>query len=263
MRWILGLLVMVTAAPALAFEGEIEAKTFGDASDNDAEFAIYVSDKRDVRMDATAKSRRGKARRVSYVKPAKGKYDFMIDHDKKQVVKISKDSVIRSTSTKGSRNPTAKDNIEVKQLGTATVAGQPTRHVRVTDKDSGEVSDFWFSDRYPPTMWQNVFAFDANTGQSPTGEWARVAERKYGVKPGFIMKMLVTDKRGAKSGLEIIRMEEKKVAADKFTIPSGYEIVTMPSMPAGDPTMQMPTTKEEAEKMRDEWLKKMEEQQKR
>jgi hypothetical protein len=79
MRWLLGLLVMLTAAPALAFEGEIEAKSFGDPSGEDVEFTIYVSDKRD-----------------------------------------------------------------------------------------GEVSDFWLSDRYPPTMWQNVFSFEANKGESPT-----------------------------------------------------------------------------------------------
>jgi len=252
----------LTAAPALAFEGEIDAKTFGDTSGKDTKFTIYVSGKRDVRMDATANSRRGKARRVSFIKPAKGKYDFMVDHDKKQAVKLSKDSVLASTKTQPSSEQPARDNIEVKQLGAATVAGQPTRHVQVIDKDNGAVSDLWFSDRYPPTMWQNVFAFDANGGQSPTGQWAQVAERKYGVKPGFIMKMMLTDKRGAKSGLEITRMQEKKVAANKFTIPSGYEVTTMPDMPADNPAMMQPTTPEEAERMRDEWLKKMEEGQK-
>ena len=263
MRWLLALVVMLIAAPALAFEGEIDAKTFGDASGDEVEFTIYVSDKRDVRMDSTAKSRRGKARRVAYIKPAAGKYDFMVDHDQKQAVKLPKDAVKASTSSKGAGAPAAKDNIEVKQLGTATVAGQATRHVRVTDKDSGEVSEFWFSDRYPATMWQNVFAFDASAAQSPTNDWARIAERKYGVKPGFIMKMELTPTRGAKSGIEITRMEEKKVSTDKFTIPPGYTVTTMPSMPAGVPTMRQPTTREEAEKMRDDLLKQMEEEQKR
>jgi hypothetical protein len=32
-------------------------------------------------------------------------------------------------------------------------------------------------------------------------------------------------------------------------------------MSGGPPSMKMPTTKEEAEKMRDEWMKKMQEQQ--
>jgi len=75
------------------------------------------------------------------------------------------------------------------------------------------------------------------------------------------MKMVSKDKRGKESGLEVTRMEEKKVAADKFAIPPGYEVATMPDMPGGTPTMKRPTTKEEAEKMRDEWMKKMREEQ--
>jgi hypothetical protein len=235
MRWFMGLLVMLIATPALAFEGEIEAKTFGDPSGEDVEFAIHVSDKRDVRMDATSKQRRGKARRVSYIKPAKGKYDYMIDHDKKQAVKVSKEAVVGLTKTKPADERTLDDNIEVEELGTAMVAGRKTRHIRVTDKRDGEISDFWLSDRYPATMWQNVFSFEANKGQSPTSEWTRMAERQYGVKPGFIMKMVSKDKRGKESGLEITRMEEKKVPADKFTIPPGYQVATMPEMPAGRP----------------------------
>jgi hypothetical protein len=260
MRWLLGLLVMLTAAPALAFEGEIEAKSFGDPSGEDVQFTIYVSDKRDVRMDATAKGRRGKARRASYIKPAKGKYDYMLDHDKKQAAKVSKDTVTGLAKTKPAHEKNDR-NVEVEELGTAMVAGQTTRHVRVTDKRDGEVSDFWLSDRYPATMWQNVFSFEANKGESPTSEWTRIAERQYGVKPGFIMKMVSKDKRGKESGLEVTRMEEKKVAADKFAIPPGYEVATMPDMPSGTPTMKRPTTKEEAEKMRDEWMKKMQEEQ--
>lgn len=259
MRWLLSLVVLLAAAPALAFEGEIEAKTFGDTSGNDVEFQIYVSDKRDVRVDTTSKDRRGKPRRLSYLKPAKGKYDYMIDHDEKQAVKVSKDAVVGLTKTDPADERRPDDNIEVEELGTAMVAGQKTRHVRVTDKRTGEASNFWMSDRYPATMWQNVFSMRGNRGESSTAEWAQMAERQYGVKPGFIMKMMAKDKRGKERGLEITRMEEKKVAADKFTIPAGYEVATMPDTPAGSPAMKRPTTKEEAEKMRDEWMKKMQE----
>jgi Domain of unknown function (DUF4412) len=261
MRWFVGLLVMLTAAPALAFEGEIDARTFGDASGNDVEFAIFVSDKRDVRMDTTAKQRRGKPRRVSYIRPATGKYDFMIDHDKKQAAKVSKEAVTGLAKTKPANENRSRDDVEVEELGTATVAGQITRHVRITDKRDGEVSDFWLSDRYPATMWRNVFSMRGNSGESPANDWTRIAERQYGVKPGFIMKMVSKDKRGRESGLEVTRMEEKKVAADKFVIPPGYEVATMPDMPSGAQTMKAPTTKEEAEKMRDEWMKELQEEQ--
>ena len=263
MRVLLSLIVILTAAPALAFEGELDAKTFGDASGNEVAFTIYVSGKRDIRMDATQKARRGKPRRVSYIKPAQGKYDFMVDHDKKQAVKVPKDSVAAVAKGGSPGEPPTGNHVEVKELGAATVAGQPTRHVRVTEKDTGEVSDFWFSDRYPASMWQNLFAFDAGATQSPTSEWAQIAERAHGVKPGFIMKMELTPKRGAKRGIEITRLQEKKVTPDKFGIPSGYAVVTFPTMPAGTSTMTPPTTREEAERMRDEYLKQMEQEQKR
>ena len=64
MRWFLGFLVMLTASPALAFEGEIDAKSIGDAS-HQAEFTIHVSNAGDVRMDTTVKQGRDKARRAS------------------------------------------------------------------------------------------------------------------------------------------------------------------------------------------------------
>jgi len=72
MRSLLILLVMLTAAPALAFEGEIDAKSIGDAPHQE-KFAIYISNAGDVRMDTSSKSRRGKTQRVSYIKPANGR----------------------------------------------------------------------------------------------------------------------------------------------------------------------------------------------
>ncbi len=43
MRWLLGLFVILTAAPALAFEGEVDAKSIGNAEAGAVEFRIYVS----------------------------------------------------------------------------------------------------------------------------------------------------------------------------------------------------------------------------
>ena len=133
--------------------------------------------------------------------------------------------------------------------------------MQVIDKDDGSISDVWLSDRYPATLWQTVFSFGGDKSASPTNEWTRVMEREYGFKPGFVMKMVAKDKRGQQGGLEVTRMQEKKVAADKFALPPGYEVVEMPEIPGGLPTMKMPTTKEEGEKMREEWMKKMQEQQ--
>jgi len=75
------------------------------------------------------------------------------------------------------------------------------------------------------------------------------------------MKMLSKDKSGQQNGLEVIRMQEKKVAAGTLAVPPGYQVTEMPEMPEGMPNMKIPTTEEEAEKMREEWMKKMQKQQ--
>lgn len=261
MRWLLGLLVMLITTPALAFEGEIEAKSIGNTASGVVEFRIYVSKKGDVRTDISAGSPDGKTHRVSHIKPAKGKYNYALDHARKQATKIPKDTLTRMTQGEQGQEKGKKANVEVKKLGTAKVAGQTTRHVQVIDKDDGHTADLWLSDRYPVMLWQTVFSLGGNEGKSPTSVWTEVAEKQYGFKPGFIMKMVSEGEDGQRSGLEVTRMQEKKVAASKFTLPPGYEVTEVPDMSGGLPSMKMPTTKEEAAKMRDEWMKKMQEQQ--
>jgi hypothetical protein len=234
MGWLLSLLVMLTAAPALAFEGEIDAKSIGDASQQ-AEFTIFVNESGDVRMDTSAKGRRGKTQRVTYIKPAKGKYDIMLEHSEKQGMKIPKNTFSRIAQTAGADEKGKPPNYEIEKLGTATIAGQPTRHVRITDKDNGDTADFWLSDGHPQNLWLKVFTVGGVGGQSPTRQYAEAAQSFHGFKPGFIMKMVTKGKRGVESGLEVTRIEEKKVAQDKFAIPPGYQVATMPEMPAGRP----------------------------
>lgn len=260
MRWLLGLFVILTAAPALAFEGEVDAKSIGNAEAGAVEFRIYVSKHGDVRVDTSAKDPDGKTHHGSYIKPAKGKYDYALDHAGKQATKIPKDTLTKMTKGEPGQKKGKKANVEVKKLGTERIAGQTTRHVRIIDKDNASTADLWLSDRYSAKLWQTVFSFGGDKGESPATGWTRIVERGDGVKPGFIMKMVSKEKDGPQEGLEVTRMQEKKVAANKFAPPPGYEVVVMPDMPGGSPNMQMPMTKEEAEKMRDEWMKKMQEQ---
>jgi len=252
---------MLTAAPALAFEGEVDAKSIGNTAAGVVEFQIYVSKNGDVRMDTSSKGPDGKTHRGSYIKPAKGKYDYALDHARKQGTKIPKDTLTKMTKGEPGQKKSKKANVEIKKLGTDKVAGQTTRHVQVIDKDDGGTADLWLSDRYSAKLWQTVFSFGGNRGESPTSGWMRIVEREYGFKPGFIMKMVSKGKDGQQGGLEVTRIQERKVAASKFALPPGYEVVDMPDMSGGPPGMKMPTTQEEAEKMRDEWMKKMQEQQ--
>lgn len=261
MRWLIGFLVLFTAAPALAFEGEIEAKSIGDASSGAVKMQIYVAKNGDVRIDTTAKSSRGEANRASYIKPVKGKYDYALDHERKQATKIAKDTITKMAQSQTGKQKNEKPNVEVKKLGTDKVAGQSTRHVRVIDKDEGSTADLWLSDRYPAKLWQTIFSFGGDGGKGQSSQWTRIMEKEYGFKSGFVMKMQSKDKGGRQGGLEVTRMQEKPVAASKFAVPPGYKVTEVPDMPEGMPSMKMPTTPEEAEKMREEWMKKMQEQQ--
>ena len=55
------------------------------------------------------------------------------------------------------------------------------------------------------------------------------------------------------------KLTKRKVNKKSFAPPAGYKIEEMPVPPGGMGSMptKMPTTQEEAEKMRDEWMKKM------
>jgi hypothetical protein len=140
-------------------------------------------------------------------------------------------------------------------------AGQMTRHVRIVDKDGGHTADVWLSDRYPASLWRDVFSGGDEKASGPSTGWSKLVQREYGVKPGFVMKALSKGKDGKKAGLEVTRMQTKKVPAGAFKVPPGYKVVETPTMPGGLSNMKAPTTQEEAEKMRDEWMQKMKEMQ--
>ncbi len=259
MRWFVALLVTLTAAPALAFEGEIDAKSIGNA-DGAVVFKIKVSKKGDVRLNTSTQGPDGKTHHASYIKPATGKYNYALDHDRKQATKIPKDTIKKMTQGQTGQKTSKKANVVIKKLGTDKVAGQSTRHIQVLDKDEGHTADLWLSDRYSAKLWANVFSFGGNDAKSPSSQWTRIVEKEYGFKPGFIMKMTSKGKDGQVGGLEVTRMKEGKVAQKEFTFPSGYDVVDVPDTAGDLPNMKMPTTKEEAEKMREEWMKKMQQQ---
>jgi hypothetical protein len=260
MRWFVVLLVMLTAAPALAFEGEIDAKSIGNA-DGSVVFKIRVSKKGDVRINTSTKGPDGKTHSNSYIKPATGKYNYALDHDQKQATRIPKDTIKKMTKGQTSPKKGKKANVEIKKLGPDKVAGQTTRHIQIIDKDEGQTADLWLSDRYPAKLWATVFSFGGNEGNNPSNQWTKIVEKKYGFKPGFVMKMVANDKDGQGGGLEVTRMKEGKVSGKEFVLPPGYEVVDVPDVSADIPNMKMPTTEEEAEKMREEWMKKMQQQQ--
>ena len=262
MRLFIGFLVLLVASPALAFEGEIDARSIGATGSGPVTFQIRVSKKGDVRMDTSMKGPDSKSHRGSYIKPATGKYNYALDHERKQATKIPKEAIEKAMKDAQGGENSKKANIEIKKLGSEKVAGQSTRHIRIIDEDEGHTADMWLSDQYPAELWHRIFAGGSGRSDGASSPWSRVAQREYGVKPGFVMKVLSKGKDGQRSGLEVTRLQKKKVSPDAFAIPKGYEVVEMPAMPSGIPSMTAPKTQEEAEKMRDEWMKKMQEMQK-
>lgn len=259
MRWLVVVLATLVASPALAFEGEIDARSVGNARGGAITFKIRVSKKRDVRMDTAMTG--PEMHRASYIKPATGKYNYALDHDRKQATKIPKETVKNMAKQGQSAKGGKRTNIKVEKLGTEKVAGQMTRHVRIVDEDDGHTADVWLSDQYPASLWHAVFSAGDDKARGPSGGWGELVQRQYGVKPGFVMKVVSTGRDGTKGGIEVTRMQRKKVPTDAFKVPPGYELVEAPVMPSGMPNMKAPTTQEEAEKMRDEWMQKMKEMQ--
>ena len=260
MRWLCSLAVLLTTSPAYAFEGEIDAKTIGDGAP--VNLQIYVSERGDVRMDSTSKDPDGNVQRASYIKPTKGKYNFTLDHDRKVATKVPKDALAHMTGA-SSGDEDAKPNVEVKKLGTETVAAQKTRHIRVIDKDDGDTADFWLSDRYSVKLWETVFGVGGTAGRGSSGQLTQVLGKHYGLKPGFVMKVESTTEGGQRGGLEVTRIQKKKVPSSRFVVPTGYSVAELPGLPGGATQMKTPANQEEAEKMREEWLKKMQEMQKK
>lgn len=260
MRWLCSLAVLLTASPVFAFEGEIDAKTIGEGAPVDLQ--IFVSERGDVRMDSTSKDPDGNVQRASYIKLAKGKYNYTLDHDRKVATKVPKAALAHMTG-ESSDDETARPNVEVKKLGTETVAGQKTRHIRVIDKEDGDTADFWLSDRYSVKLWETVFGVGGTASKGSNGQLAQVLGKQYGLKPGFVMKVESTTEGGQRGGLEVTRIQKKKVAPRRFAVPSGYSVTELPSAPGGATQMKTPADREEAEKMREEWMKKMQEMQKK
>lgn len=259
MRVMMMLLVLTVASPAMAFEGEIHAKTIG-ASQGSGTMRITVSKKGDVRMETSAKSG-GKSHSATILKPATGKYNYTVDHTRKIAMKVPKDMLDRMTE-KASKNSEdfSKANVEIKKLGKEKVAGHMTRHIRVIDKDDGNVSDLWLSDKYPADLWAQMFTLGTKGPSEQMKQWNKAA-KKLGFKPGFVIKMMHKGK-DAQGGIEITKITKRKVSKSDFMPPAGYKIMEAPPMPMGAGDMKMPTTREEAMKMRDEMMKKMKEMQK-
>ena len=80
------------------------------------------------------------------------------------------------------------------------MSGVETQHVRLLDKDNNAVIDLWLTQKYPADLWTRAFR-GRNLGLEMSDDERAKAMKKYGVKPGFSMKMRVEQAGGCACGV--------------------------------------------------------------
>ena len=219
------LVVMLFASPALAFEGQLRASLSSDQGVA-AQIRARYSKAGDVRMDIESKDADGQPVRATTIMPAKGKSYYSIAHDQRAIVEVPYSALAATSQRVTGSGDNA--NLEVKKLGKETVSGVETRHVRLIDKDNSAVIDLWLTQKYPADLWTRAFR-GRNLGLEMSDDERAKAMKKYGVKPGFSMKMRVEQAGGVPVVFLVQKIQRVPVPAEVFLLPEGYKRVQAPA----------------------------------
>jgi hypothetical protein len=214
----------LVASNALAFEGELEARLSSQQGIAARIHARY-SKAGDVRMDIRSKGEDGQTVLTTTIMPAEGASYYTISPSQNLIVDMPY-STLADTShqVKGSAESA---NLEVKKLGKATVSGVPTRRVRIIDKDNDAVIDLWLTQRYPADLWTRAFR-GRNLGLEISDDERTRAMKKYGVEPGFSMKMRVEQAGGVPVVFLVERVQRGPVPPSVFVLPEGMKRIKGP-----------------------------------
>jgi hypothetical protein len=208
------------ASPALAFEGELQAR-LSSKQGVAAKVRARYSKTGDVRMDIRSTDEDGQTMLATTIMPAKGQSYYTIAPAQKLIVEMPYAALAdTSQQVKGSSDA----NLEVKKLGKETVSGVQTRHVRIIDKDNDAVIDLWLTGKYPADLWTRAFR-GRNLGLELSDDERTKAMKKYGVEPGFSMKMRVDQAGGVPVVFLVEKIERGPVAPSVFALPEGYKRV--------------------------------------
>lgn len=212
--------VALFASPALAFEGELQAR-LSSKQGVAAKVRARYSKAGDVRMDITSTGEDGQPMLATTIMPAKGESYFTIAPAQKLIVEMPYAALAdTSQQVKGS----ADANLVVKKLGKEMVSGVQTRHVRIIDKDNDAVIDLWLTQKYPADLWTRAFR-GRNLGLEMSDDERTKAMKKYGVEPGFSMKMRVDQAGGVPVVFLVEKVERGPVPPSVFALPEGYQRV--------------------------------------
>lgn len=221
------LLVTLFTSPALAFEGELRAK-LSSREGVAAHIRARYSKAGDVRMDIRPKGADGQPVLATTIMPAEGPSYYTISPAQRVIVEMPY-STLAATSqqVKGSAD---NANLEVKKLGKEKVSGVETRHVRIIDKDNAATIDLWLTGKYPADLWTRAFR-GRNLGLELSDDERTKAMKKYGVAPGFSMKMRVEQAGGVPVEFLVEEVRAEPVPASVFALPEGYERIEGPMKP--------------------------------
>ena len=209
------------ANPARAFEGELKAKLSGQPGTSVRVHAWY-SKAGDVRIDTSGKSPEGEMMHGSTLMPAAGKSYYSISHNQKVIVEVPYEALRESSGDVVGKG--RDTNLEIEKLGTDTVSGVETEHVRVLDKDNNATIDLWMTPKYPPDLWTQAFR-GRNLGLEMSDEERMKAMKKYGIEPGFSMRMQVRQPGRPLVEFLVEDIKRSKVSRDIFALPPGYRRV--------------------------------------
>ncbi len=216
---------MLFASPALAFEGLLEASLSSEQGVV-AQIHARYSKAGDVRMDIRSTDAEGKPVLTTTVMPAKGGSYYSISHDQRAIVEIPYSALAATSKQVTGSGDNA--NLEIKKLGKETVSGVQTQHVRVIDKDNKAVIDLWLTQKYPADLWTRAFR-GRNLGLEISDDERSKAMKKYGIRPGFSMKMRVDQAGGVPVVFLVEKVERVPVPANVFSLPEGYTRVQDPA----------------------------------
>jgi hypothetical protein len=219
------IVVALVASPAAAFEGELRA-TLSSQQGVAAKVRARYGKTGDVRMDIQSTGEDGQLMLATTIMPAKGESYFTVTPEQKLIVEMPYSTLAdTSQQVKGSAESA---NLVVKKVGKETVSGVPTRHVRIIDKDNDAIIDLWLTEKYPADLWTRAFR-GRNLGLEMSDDERTKAMKKYGVKPGFSMKMRVDQAGGVPVIFLVEKIERGPVAPSVFALPEGYTRIRGPA----------------------------------
>ena len=217
--------LLFVAAPARAFEGELRA-TLATSQGVAARVHARYAKTGDVRMDIQSVDENGRAIQATTIMPAKGASYYTVSPAEQIVVEMPY-SALANTSQQVKGSGTSA-NLEVRKLGKEVVSGIETRHVKILDPDNEAVIDLWLTDQYPADLWTRAFR-GRNLGLELSDDERTKAMKKYGVEPGFSMKMRVDQKGGVPVVFVVQEVRRVPIPPSVFTLPAGYKRVKGPA----------------------------------